>query len=73
MIGIGEKKTPSTLRNACDRFTFLEPLEKDETVAAIEEEKSVEAHPSGPQDLGTQDPDAPTTGASEAAMLRTAV
>lgn len=46
VIGIGEKKTPSAFSNACDRFTFLELLEKDEPVLTIDEEKAMEVETS---------------------------
>jgi hypothetical protein len=82
VIGIGEKKTPSAFSNACDRFTFLELLETNETVLTIEEEKSVEAETYSPGQPvpGGPEPAALTPGASEAGdlpdlhtMLRTAV
>lgn len=34
VIGIGEKKTPSPFIAACDRFIFIEVLEKDDEVVA---------------------------------------
>lgn len=37
VVGIGERKTPEALRNVCNRFIFLENLEKDDAKSRVSE------------------------------------